>query len=217
MDSRSKVEALIRDLGLETRLSDPEIDAVTQESTSSSSPSPESLPSLPTTLTTPNSNLQTDRSAYSIPESFDISDETSGLDTFIPYYGLQMPLYGGVGAEGDSTLNLTGFSEDAPSPDRPTQPLPSKGYQPMKVEHHFVGESADVEHWRESEQALLVQLKNALQTVETQQEDITTLTNTCVQIRLDNARLEEVWLCLCCVDWLGMSPHACFAPATAPR
>lgn len=207
MDPRLKVEALIRDLGLETRFSDPEIDAVTQQSTSSSSPSPDSLPSLPTTLTTPVSNLQTDHSAYSIPESFDISDETSGMDTFLPYYALQMPVYPAVGVQDDTTLNLTEFSDDAPSPDRPTMPLPSKGYQPMKVHDDGEAKSPDAENWRETEQALLLQLKNALQTVEAQQGDITTLTNACVQIKLDNARLEEVCPSGCCF-FLGFSALA---------
>lgn len=117
--ARAHVERLLSGLGLYTALSEPDIDTITKESISSSSPSLSSSPALsPATQAT--EEIQTlgppssSDSLYSLPDTLDLSDDdASRMDVYLQYVHALWP-----GAD-DPTVSAL-FAALAPVPHAPT-------------------------------------------------------------------------------------------------
>lgn len=199
MEAREAVAAYIAALGLHTQLSGSDIDAIATESTSSSSPSPGSLPSLLTggasagDLPSIISNEVTSDSVPSLPESLDVSEDTMNTDALLPYY--LAGYRGGGGEEGSVSFSPSLFSGIG-SPMRTPMTKWEPAASPQQKRARETAPEAGGGGGGEGSAAALAALQAQLAAVEAkaleQQEDLTDLTNTCVRIRLENARLEEV-------------------------
>ena len=219
MDPRQRVDELLRGLGLETKLSEPELDAMTREASSSSSPTPTSLPSSLSGLDEfgSSSNEQPPDSLYSMQESLDITPDASLSEAYSAQYGVDAGARAHDGRHGadERTLSLSqSMLSDLSSPGRYTKPHrthPTRPSPDRVAELHAAGTGdAELQQERWNVDALSQRLNLAQETITQQQDDLAELTNTCVRIRLENARLEEVRCLLACVRAFDLTAPACF-------